>query len=63
MTKLKYVQQVNTALDAAGIECIVIRYGRLDQKIKEYNLTDHQERLQEYLCQKITSVFPTRIFV
>ncbi len=35
--KLKYVQQVESALTRAGIECIAIRYSRLDQKVKEYN--------------------------
>ncbi len=50
--KLKYIEQVEMALRDVNISCITMRYSRLDQKIKEYNLADHEKRLAHYFPLK-----------
>jgi len=49
--KLKYVEQVERAMAAANIPFIGIRYSHLDEKVKNYNVADHDARLQQFCLE------------
>ena len=49
--KMKYVQQVSDAMAECNIPYIGIRYSCLDEKVQNYCLDDHEERLHQF-CQE-----------
>lgn len=51
--KLKYVKQVADAMESVGIPFVGIRYSHLDEKVANYNLADHEERLQQFCLEHI----------
>jgi hypothetical protein len=51
--KLKYVEQVDRAMEKAGIPCISIRYSHLDAKVANYNIADHDARLKQFCLEHL----------
>jgi hypothetical protein len=49
--KLKYVEQVQRAMAAAEIPFIGIRYSHLDEKVKNYNVAEHDARIQQFCLE------------
>lgn len=49
--KIKYCEQVDRAMKNAGIPSICIRYSKLDEKVKNFNLDDHKHRLKPFIKQ------------
>jgi len=49
--KLKYVEQVERAMNNVNIPYIGIRYSHLDFKVKNFNIKDYQQRLNAFLSE------------
>jgi len=47
--KLKYVEQIEKAMEKEGIPYIGIRYSRLDHRVASFNLEDHEKQLEQFI--------------
>ena len=51
--KLKYVTAVEKAVEAEGIEFVGIRYSRLDEEVKSFNIAKANQQLKEFLAARL----------